>query len=344
MAANSSFRFWRVKKIRTKGDVLMYPKLAKWIRFKKINEKEYVVYDLMQNEEFVLDEYFVCFAKKLNGDVNPYEIDNRLTRNDVDEILSGLKERNIIRKGKLLNKSLTQTLVTLWQPNFTNTHRIVAFFLNALLMISVLPLSVFSVYTFITDFNDLDIEYIFLGLFVGTVAGIIVHEFGHTIACLGYRGNVFEVGVGFQYFIPCAYVLLNEKTIKNRLRRVQVNAAGVEMNLILADICMLIAVKTQITSGFLVGMIIQNILLAIINLTFIKGFDGMAIMGELLGVDNFLTKAKALLKDKSKKKKLAKSGFPGRATIVACYFIRCVQIALPMLLIVDVLGGLLWFL
>lgn len=331
----------RVKRIQTRGDVSVYPKLANWIRFKKINEKEYIVYDLMQNEEFVLDEYLVWFAKKLDGSVNPHTIDGSLTESDVDDIIFELKERNIIRKGRLLNKSLVQILVTLWQPKFNDIHRIIAFLLNGLLMISVLPLSVISVHTFITDFNDLDFEYIFIGLFAGTVAGVVVHEFGHAIACLGYGGRVFEVGVGLQYLIPCAYVLINDKNIKNRLRRVQVSAAGIEMNIVLADICMLIAVKTQITSGLLVGMIIQNIFLAIINLTFVNGFDGMTIMSELLGADNFVVKAKKVLKNKSKKKELIKSGVSGKATITACYLIRGVQIALPLILIVDVLGVIL---
>lgn len=345
MAANSSFRFLRVKKIQTRGDISVYPKLANWIRFKKINEKEYIVYDLMQNEEFILDEYLVWFAKELNGNVNPYTIDGSLTESDVDEIIFELKERNIIRKGRLLNKSLVQILVTLWQPKFNDIHRIIAFILNGLLMFSVLPLSVFSVHTFITDFNDLDVDYIFIGLFAGTVAGVVVHEFGHLIACLGYGGRVFEVGVGLQFLIlPCAYVLMNDKNIKNRLRRAQVGAAGVEMNVILADICMLIAVKMQITSGFLVGMIIQNVFLAIINLTFVNGFDGMTIMSELLGADNFVVKAKKVLKNKSKKKELIKSGISGKAMITACYLIKSVQIALPLFLIVDALGVILCFL
>lgn len=323
---------------------MSYPKLANWIRFKKISDKEYIVYDLMNNESLILDAYLVWFAGKLDGSVDPYTIDNRLTKNEVEHILSELKEKNVIRTGRLLNKSLVQVLFTLWQPKFTDIHRIIAFLLNGLLMISVLPLSVFSAYRFISDFNDLNADYIFWGMFTGVITGLIFHEFGHMISCLGYGGRVFEVGVGLQYLIPCAYVLINEKNIKNRLRRVQVSAAGVEMNLVLADICMLIAAKSQTVSGFLIGMIIQNILLAIVNLTFINGFDGMAIMNELLGVDNFVEKAKRLLKNKSKKKELAKSGFAGKATIAACYLIRSVQISLPLFVIVDVLGGILCFL
>lgn len=323
---------------------MSYPRLANWIRFKKINDKRYIVYDLMNNENFIFDAYLVWFAEKLDGSVDPYTIDSRLTENDVNHILSELTEKNVIRTGRFLNKSLVQILITLWQPKFNDVHRIFAFFLNGLLMISILPLSVFSVHTFITDFNDLDFEYIFIGLFAGTVAGIVVHEFGHAIACLGYGGRVFEVGIGLQYLIPCAYVLINEKNIKNRLRRIQVSAAGIEMNIILADICMLIAANMKNVSGLLVGMIIQNIFLAIINLTFINGFDGMAIMNELLGVDNFVEKAKKLSKNKSKKKELAKIGFAGKATIAACYLIRSVQISLPLFVIVDVLGGILCFL
>lgn len=323
---------------------MSYPRLANWIRFKKINDDNYMVYDLMKNESFILNTYLVWYAAKLDGSVDPYTIDSRLIKEDVDYMLSELKERNVIRTGRLLSKSFIQVLLTVWQPKFTDTHRIFAFFLNALLMLSVLPLSVFSAYKFIVNFDDFNVDHIYLGMIFGVLVGFIGHEFAHMTACLGYGGKVFEAGIGFQYLIPCAYVLLNEKNIKSRLRRVQVNAAGVEMNMILADICMLVAAKSQPVSGFLIGMIIQNIMLAIINLTFINGFDGMAIMSELLGADNIVEKAGKLLRDKAKKKELTKSGFPGKATIAACYLIKGVQIALPLLLIVDVLGGILCFL
>ncbi len=323
---------------------MSYPKLANWIRFKKISDKKYIVYDLMNNENFILDAYLVWFAGKLDGSVDPYTIDSRLTENDVNNILSELKERNVIRTGRLLNKSLVQILITLWQPKFNGTHHIIAFLLNGLLMISILPLSVFSVYNFVAKFNDFDVDHIFLGMLTGTVAGLVFHEFGHMIACLGYGGRVFEVGVGLQYLIPCAYVLINEKNIKNRLRRIQVNAAGIEMNIILADVCMLIAANMKTVSGFLVGMIVQNILLAIVNLTFINDFDGMTIMSELLGADNIVEKAGKVLKNKPRKRELSKNEFSGKATVVACYLIKGVQIALPMLLIVVLLGGILCFL
>lgn len=122
---------------------MSYPKLANWIRFKKISDKRYIVHDLMNNENFILDACLVWFAGKLDGSVDPYTIDNRLSENDVNNILSELKERNVIRTGGFLNKSLVQILVTLWQPNFNGIHRIVALFLNGLLMISILPLSGF---------------------------------------------------------------------------------------------------------------------------------------------------------------------------------------------------------
>lgn len=323
---------------------MSYPKLANWIRFKKISDKKYIVYDLMNNENFILDAYLVWFAGKLDGSVDPYTIDSRLTEDDVNNILSELKEKNIVRTGRFLNKSLLQILVTLWQPKFNGIHRIIAFLLNGLLMISVLPLSIFSVYNFVSNFNDIDVDYIFWGMLTGVVAGLVFHEFGHMIACLGYGGKVFEVGVGLQYLIPCAYVLINEKNIKNRLRRIQVNAAGIEMNIILADVCMLIAVGMKTVSGFLLGMIIQNVLLAIINLTFINGFDGMAIMSELLGADNIVEKAGKVMKSKPRKIEFSQNGFSGKATIGACYLIKGVQIALPLLLIVDLLGGILCFL
>lgn len=89
------------------------------------------------------------------------------------------------------------------------------------------------------------------GSVVGMLIGLVMHELGHMFACLTYGGRVFKVGVMLQFLLmPGAYVLMNESNIKKRMKRVQVSAAGIEMNLILTAIFLFLSARFEVLSGF----------------------------------------------------------------------------------------------
>ena len=69
----------------------------------------------------------------------------------------------------------------------------------------------------VNNFSDLSADYITIGSIFGLLVGIFLHELGHMFACIAYGGEVFEVGVMLQFFLPGAYVLMNKNRIKNRL-------------------------------------------------------------------------------------------------------------------------------
>ena len=192
---------------------------------------------------------------------------------------------------------------------------------------------------------DINFDYVIVGSVAGMLIGLVMHELGHMFACLAYGGRVFEVGVMLQFlFMPGAYVLMNESKIKKRMRRVQVSAAGIEMNLLLTAIFLIISARFESLSGFFLGAAIQNVFLALLNLTLVDGFDGMAIMGELLGVENVISKARRITRFKFKRKKLEKDGISGKATIAVCYILRGIQIALPLIFALNIVGVITWFL
>ena len=322
---------------------MKHPTLANWIQIKKCTENEYIINDLLLDEQFKMDSYTVWFAKQLDGKTNPYRIDKRLSKNAVDMLVSELESENIIREKNFLSKSPLNLLVTVWSPRVTLKLQIISFFLIGLLLISWFPLLVFSVYYFIFNLYDLSLNYITIGSFTGLFIGMILHELGHMVACLGYGGRVFEVGIMFQFLLPGAYVLLNESNIKKRMRRIQVSAAGIEMNLLLAAIFLILSAQFEPSSGFFLGASIQNIFLALLNLTLIDGFDGMAIMSELLGVEELIDKVKRIAKSRLKKQRIIKDGMSGKATIVACYILMAIQIALPLVFALNIVGVVSWF-
>ena len=324
---------------------MSYPITTNWIRFKQISENEYKIINLLHDEEIVTDAYTVWFARHLNGKRNPYLIDKGKSKEDVDLLLEELEAENVIRDKRFISKFFLFLLVTVWKPKVTQNFRIASFIVNGLLLISFLPLLAYSIFYFLYYTYDINFDYIIVGSVVGMLIGLVMHELGHMFACLAYGGRVFEVGVMLQFLLmPGAYVLMNGSKIKKRMRRVQVSAAGIEMNLILTAMFLILSVRFEMLSGFFLAAAIQNIFLALLNLTLVDGFDGMAIMGELLGVENVISKAKRITRFKYKRKKLEKDGVSGKATIAVCYALRVIQIALPLIFALNIVGVITWFL
>lgn len=321
-----------------------YPVLADWIRFKRISEDEYLIIDLLYDQKIETDADTVWFARQLDGKRNPYEIGRQRPGLDVSLLLDELEAEHIIRDKRFLSKFFLYLLVTVWKPRVTTGLRLLAFFVNGLLLVSWLPLLAFSIYFAVNNLYNLSGDYIVLGTFFGLAVGMVMHELGHMFACLAYGGRVFEVGVMLQFLLPGAYVLLNSSNIKKRMRRIQVSAAGVEMNFMLAAVFLILTVPFANLSGFFLGAAIQNAFLGFINLTFVNGFDGMAIMSELLGTDELMDKVKSIIKSKRKRNRLLNDGVSGKATVVACYALKAIQVALPLIIALNIVGVISCFL
>lgn len=323
---------------------MSYPILANWIRFKRISDVDYEIVDLLHNENIKADAYTVWFARQLDGKRNPYQIDKSKSKESVDKLMKELEAQNVIRDKRFFSKLFLYLLITVWQPRVTYSLRFLSFFINYGLLIAWLPMLAFSIYYFLNNLNDLSTDYITAGSIMGMLVGVTMHELGHMLACLAYGGRVFEVGVTLQFFLPGAYVLMNEDNIKKRMRRIQVSAAGVEMNLLLTAIFLIFSVLFESLGGFFLGAAIQNVFLALLNLTFVNGFDGMTIMGELLGAEDIVHKAKRITGSRLQKKQLRQSGVSGKAIIAVCYALRIVQIALPVIIAINIVGVVSWFL
>ncbi len=323
---------------------MKYPALANWIRFKKVSYDTYEIHDLIHESIFETTEYWVWFAKQLDGKTNPYRIDREMPREKVDRMLKAFKENDVIRDSRFLSKSLLSTLFTVWTPNVTKKMRLISYVLNTLLLISFIPILAFSILYFVNYIGDISMDYIVSGSLIGMLLGMVMHEMGHMIAGLAYGGQVFEVGLMFQFFIPGAYVLLDDRNIKSTMKRIQVYAAGIEMNLLLSAIFIILSVPFEALSGFFLGAAINNIFIALLNLTFVDGFDGMKIICELLGLEEITSKANRVVRSKWKRHKLQKHGVCGKATIAACYIFKIVQVALPLIFAVNIAGVISWFL
>ena len=95
-------------------------------------------------------------------------------------------------------------------------------------------------------------------------------------------------------------------------------------------------------SSFFAGAAINNVILGLMNLMLISNLDGMNIMGELLGIENFVEKAKKALTSRKFRKMLIRKGTSGKATVTACAVICIAQIALPIIIAINIMGVFGW--
>ena len=125
------------------------------------------------------------------------------------------------------------------------------------------------------------------------------------------------------------------KNIKSRRKRAHVNAAGIEANLLLAGIGFYLACFLPEAGGFLFFAAVQNAMLALINLIFVTGIDGMAIISEFTGCDDLFRYAKKTVVNTERRRRLCHSGINGLVTMGVCCIAICMQIGLPLLVVFN---------
>lgn len=319
-----------------------YPMLANYVRFKRISpdytEDFCDVYNYLTDRKTKIDLKTAAFARKLNGFRDPYKVDKRFTREEVDKMLKTLTFHGIVRDRRFISKSIVDLMITIWRPKVTKTMRVVAFFLNSLLLISWLPLLITGILMFVKNKDMIGFDHMLIGLYLAIPLGLSLHEIGHAIATLGCGGRLFEMGVMMRFFIPGAYVLSDLKCVKSRFYRIQVHAAGVETNFGLVGISLILSSLFYNNGVIFLGAAFSNLILALVNSTFANGLDGAHIIGELLCGDvDFINKAKEILHSKSVRRRFKRKGITGNATIVVSYIIVVLQIFLPVLYIFDIM-------
>lgn len=150
------------------------------------------------------------------------------------------------------------------------------------------------------------------------VLSLALHELGHLVAGLAYGYKISDTGILLLGIIPFgAYVAHENKKDATKAEKIQFALAGVEVNLLIAGICLLLATQSYQWSLTMFSVANVNIILAGINLLPASGLDGEAALSAVFGVDSISEVAKKWLLDKNRRKKLLRFGFSG----YACYCI-----------------------
>lgn len=246
-------------------------------------------------------------------------------------MLKQLIEHDLLRYGRSLDAG-SGAHYTLWFIKRNPLLKEVARLWNSLLMLSWLPVFIFGVLFFIRDLPIINTDCMWLGNILGIVFGVLLRELGHAFAELTYGARVFEIRIMINALLPGAYVLMYSQSVQSKMKRIQIYAAGVESNALFAGVCLLIACAIPYAGAFLLNAAIGNIILALVNITFGGGLDGVSILSELLGIENLVEDTKKVVLNRCIRRKLRSKGMPGYALIAVSIVVQILQITIPVII------------
>lgn len=139
-----------------------------------------------------------------------------------------------------------------------------------------------------------------------------------------------------------AYVLIDESEIKSNTKRAQINLAGVEMNLLLAGVLMILATFGNFLGPWKVALLfaaLQNVFLVLMNLAFTEGLDGEHALSSLFGgfvVDAAKANLSVLFDRQRRVDYFAVHGICGAANICVSLVILVFQFIVPLVVVADI--------
>lgn len=298
----------------------LYPRACNWMLSKQNPDGTYTLKDCLCGCRYNLGSTIGFLWRNLDGKTDPATILPSCSRHEISAMMATLEKEGLIRHSRILDKSWGSIAYTLIIPNHHTRRGWVPALFNYLLLIAWFPVLIIGIHCFIDTLPLYNSAYILAGQLIGLLAGCIGHEMGHSVAGLTYGARILEAGVLIQHGLPGAYVMLDDSHVK-RLPKVQIHAAGVESNFLIAGMALMLTTVCSSFYGFFFGFALNNLLLGLINLIFIDTLDGMHIIETLLGYKPLM-----MLKSKAKREALKKEGFPGRLELFICYVLKAMQL------------------
>ena len=280
------------------------------------------------------------FLARLDGKTDPYELAPNFSREQMNKLLSMLEEMEYITtkcwNGSLLSAQIT--LLWLAQRRIPAAVRRICKALSMLLAVSWLPILILGLIQFLNGNWGYSGSGT-LGIVLGFLLGIPLHEMAHAAICVGAGGRLVRAGVLTQFIlIPGAFVELDYVHLP-RSARIHTLMSGVEVNALMAGLAFLAG--SQAWGEFYTSFGLANLIFAIINLgTYFIGLDGAKALSELIGSE--LDLSLDILLDYPTRASLRKQGITGRARIAATQILSASQFAILVILILNLKEILSW--
>lgn len=287
-----------------------------------------------------------------NADGEEFEISHRLwdallqadgthplnLPNNGSRALSKLKRLGLVRTSRFVrDDGIFNRFILLPIGSRSQNNCLICKAINAALPVVSALIFAMGVYLMKSSGTDTGYHFswwLYYGLLICSLA---LHEVGHLVAGLAYGYKISDTGILLLGIIPIgAYVAHEDKKDASRSEKVQFALAGVEMNLLIAGICLLIAMQYYPLSLVLVSVANVNVVLAGINLLPASGLDGESALSAVFGVNSISEVAKKCLFNKKRRQKLLRSGFSGYACYCVFAFTMISKVILWLLIGLDI--------
>ena len=317
---------------------MKYPRRSPYLIFQQTGKDEFIVENYLYSESYRLSYQTASFLKQLDGNKDPHNLLPDWSNEHIRQLLEKLEACGLLApKRKVLKLGLGSFLYPLIYCYPGKSKIWLAKLWNVILMIMIIPMLAIGMHLQ-SQFIDVymqDKSELYLSLLIGSLIGVAFHEISHTCAGLAYGGTLSEIGIGMQYFLPMGYVIMDDRSVKSKLRRIQIDAAGIEMNIFLYGCFMCLA-----AAGFFNPFVMMlsgtiNLMMAIVNILPLSTFDGMKILSIITGKEDVLEYAKALIKHRKEylRRQVCTTGRV--AAVTASYMLVGFQTVLPMLLVYE---------
>ena len=331
---------------------MRYPIKCNYISYEKYGDSDYYkVKNYLSERTDIVPRSTIRFIERMDGKTNPIPILRKtMSFTQAYSYLLDLDHQELIRLSKTLYCRFGHFVRTIIIFRDSSKYKVLAKIMNLLLLLSLIPaiiLGILNADVVIEGFlcGDIIVEepWSYLGLVAGLLFGGIMHEFAHATAGICYGGRVMEIGVMFEGF-PGAYTMMDDGPVRKRMQRIQISLAGIEINIVLACLSIIICRYHPNWFSFFFEFFIVNLELALSNLLFVEGLDGTAELGAILGDEDLMRNAWNIPFDKGRENKLKRYGVNGRARIMAAYMLGTTKVFMPILMgfnIAVLLGVLL---
>ncbi len=324
----------------------MYPKLNPWVKLNTDPQTgDAFLTDEMYGDRYPLGPHTAALLSRLDGRTDPFSVDCGMDREEIGSVLDNMEEDLLIRRGRWRRISVGTGFLPLYEfPEHVDPGpaRIIA----TVLRIIWFPLLALGIWGALRGAPDPELDELFIGLFLGLVTGMMLHEAAHSVMAVAYGATPYEAGIMLSGFRPCGYVTANSDEIRSMAGKVRFSLAGVGMNCILFGLFLLPSLLGVRNSGFsetcaVAGLV--NMLLGISNLAQMSGVDGCSAMGYLLGNEDYVEDAASLILSPRRLKKVRSLGINGHAAILAAWLSFIPYLTVPAVAVLLIKGVLVWF-
>lgn len=275
-----------------------YPHINNFLQFTNHNDGSCTAVNYLTKEEFSMSQELAEALRGMNGkrSLASFFYDNDdLDGTDWEQLEEDLLEMDLLRRGRVTKDGPGSIRVALWMSSGGCSRNMycLAAILHVLVKYLWLPILLAGIishiwqincsYYYIDYFDDTLLSPVIF-IIAGMATGLLLHELSHAASGLVYGAPVFEIGIGFVLFFPCAYVVYDEAAIRNPEKALHTILAGVEMNFLFAGTLMILQFIFPACAGILSYPALINIILGIVNLFAVGPLDGYAALCILLRI------------------------------------------------------------